>query len=83
MRIEIIEKENPNIKGRIQSKKNEISTEIRIGNKKRKIDEEEILITKEVKENKPQRNADFVYDWTPPPGQTGDGKTELNNKYGY
>lgn len=46
-------------------------TEVKIGRKKRKIKE------------KNEEKVDSELEWMPPEGQTGDGRTSLNDKYGY
>ena len=83
-KIQEIEQENPNIKGNVRLVRTQVKTEIREGKKKRKIQEE----IEELPEMKSELKAeimttDFNAVWEPPPGQTGDGKTDLNAKYGY
>ena len=71
-----IEKKFPNIKGNVRSFK---VTEIKLGIKKRKVNENsEEQTDRTLKCEKFDRD----YEWTPLSGQTGDGRTELNDKYG-
>lgn len=76
-KITKIQLEHPNIQGVVKCSNAGIKAEIRIGNKKRKISQE---TTEKIK---PIQAKDFNAYWEPPKDQTGDGKTDLNIKYGY
>jgi hypothetical protein len=61
-------------------------SEIRLGMKKRKVKEKSEEFNDREKVDHVTAKVDVIdsqNDWTPPEGQTGDGKTSLNKKYGY